>query len=126
MTDHSYFVRIPDYELIKLALLESAKESLLSSKAYHELLKIRKEKEAAIKRLKTEANTMISLFEKLISVLPHSSEMLKPASGTSSKKTASKKKTETKSTSSSSQQDTELDRLNKALSDIERKLEKLS
>ncbi|MFP4119254.1 MAG: hypothetical protein ACLFTH_04335 [Candidatus Woesearchaeota archaeon] len=126
MADHSYFVRIPDYELIKLALLESAKESLLSSKAYHELLEIRKEKEDAIKKLKTEATAMMELFEKLVSVLPHSEEMLQSSPEPSpAKKSSPSKKTSSKK-SSSSKHDAELDRLNKALSDIERKLEHLS
>ncbi|MGM5480917.1 MAG: hypothetical protein ACQESE_00755 [Nanobdellota archaeon] len=124
MADNSYFVRIPDSELVQLALLESAKESLLSSKAYHELLVVRKGKEQAFKKLRSQATEMIALFDKLNSVLPHSQEMLQEKPKSAAKKSAPKKKAAGKKESSS--HDTELDRLNNALSEIERKLENLS
>lgn len=133
MADSSYFVRVPDSELVKLTLLESAKESLLCSKEYFRLAEIRKEKDAVINDLKTQASDMISTIEKLSSALPDSEQLLqefqksKKKSSSGKKKTASKKAASKKASGSpSSRADPELDRLNEALADIERKLERLS
>ena len=133
MVQSSYFVRLPESELIKLSLLESAKETLLCSKEYYRLVEIRKQKDAVIADLKGQAGELISLMEKLSSALPESEHMLEEfrkaskSSSSSKKKAPSKKKSSSASTKKSSPaKETDLDRLNKALSDIEEKLERLS
>mgnify|MGYP006287187081 CR=1 FL=1 len=125
MTAESYFVRIPDPDLVKLALLESAKEVLLSSKEYHDLLSIRSDKESAIQELKAQTSEVVALFSKLLSHLPHSEELLAQKQKTPAKKQASKKASTTKKTTTPHHA-SELDKLNDALYDIEQKLEQLS
>lgn len=137
MAEISYYVQVPDNELVRLALLESAKESLLCSKEYHRLLEIRKEKNEAIEQLRKQADELISAIENLSSALPDNETMLqeyrrsRKDSSSSPKKTASKKSTSKEnsasgSSHSSSSQDSEIDRLNQALSDVEKKLDNLS
>ena len=108
MVQSSYFVRLPESELIKLSLLESAKETLLCSKEYYRLVEIRKQKDAVIADLKGQAGELISLMEKLSSALPESEHMLEEfrkaskSSSSSKKKAPSKKKSSSASTKKSS------------------------
>ena len=122
MTDNSYFIRIPDPELVELALLESSKSVLLNSKQHQDILELRRKKLSALGDLKDQMSQIDGLFSQLNEVLPERESVL------SATKPAVKKKTSKKSTSKSSskkpQPSSELDRINAALSSIERRLEK--
>ncbi|MGM5480020.1 MAG: hypothetical protein ACQESC_01005 [Nanobdellota archaeon] len=124
MADPSYFVRIPDYQLIKLALLESAKESLLLSKAYHELLVVRKKKSSLISSLKSQAAEVMSLFKELHEVLPHADSLLKEPTSKSHHRTVPVSKNS--SLSLSSPEDATLNQINSELSSIEKQLKDFS
>ena len=125
----SYFVRIPDSKSLRLALLESIKANLNSSKHYLDLARIRLDKSKLLNEFKDALLQLQKDFLALESSLPH--QELKKLAKPAVKKSSSKKKTLTSKykqpleSKSLSKEERQLKLLEESLSKIEEKINSL-
>lgn len=132
----SYFVKINDSSGMRKRILESSKDILHVLRGYHRILDIRDEKKEMAERLKKELVEITFLIEKLEKLLPEQSlkeieaylprkSKKKHASKKRSKKGESKDDPKQNSKKSREPKLTEVEKLERALSNIEDRLSKL-
>jgi len=129
MTD-PYFVCVKEPDQVRINLLESSKFILHTLRINQKITNIREKKISYIQELKNNIKELSLLLTKLESLMPHHElfkkeiEDMKKALAKHPKK-ISKKSVNTKpahSVSSVNTNSSELDKINKALADIEKKL----
>ena len=124
--DETFFVKIAEPEKLRVSVLATSKASLESLKIHLTLQELHKNKLKAKKDLDTQFAELVSTLHELSVLLPHQEilDQVKRVSSKSKKKTSTKKVV-SKRRSASSKKHTELDKLNDALEDIEKRLSTL-
>lgn len=124
MADNTFFVKLVETEKLRVSILAASKASLESLKIQLSLQEIHKKKLEAKKLLNKQFAELVSTLHVLTEILPHQEilEHIKHSSSKSKKNSTSKKLV---SKSPTSKKQTELDKLNAALEDIEKRLSKL-
>ncbi len=132
----SYFVRIKDARSVRRRILESSKEMLYALKGHYQMLELRDQKRETAEALRSTLSELGELAAKLQSLLPAESlkeiEQYLPkkrkqkSSKKESKKAGEEKNSAEKDKSKPSETPmSEMERLEKALANIEERLSKL-
>jgi hypothetical protein len=132
-TPQDFFMRIENPKLFRRNLLESSKEVLSILKQIYSIKRIREQKKELVTLMNKEIKEITLLFDKLEDALPkHSKEelekqfpQLKKEKPKPVKTENSSPKEEKKSQKKTSEKDSELDKLSRALDDVQNRLNTL-
>jgi len=124
MDEDTFFVKITEPEKLRVSVLAASKASLESLKIHLKLQELHKNKLKAKKLLESQFAELVSTLHKLTSYLPHQEllEKVKHTHPKSKKKPTSKRVVSAKKTQANH---AELDKLNAALEEIEKRLSTL-
>lgn len=128
--DETFFVKIAEPDKLRVDILSSSKNSLESLRIQLKLQELHKQKVEAKKRLDDEFTQLTEFLSELTTLLPHQ-EVLEQVKKAKAKSAAKKKTSSTKKSSTDSKKKvapkkhTELDKLNDALEEIEKRLSSL-
>ena len=122
--DETFFVKISDPNKLRVSLLSSSKASLESLKFQLKLQELHKQKVDAKKELDEQFSELVTSLHELATLLPHQEilEQVKKSHPSKSKKKTSKKASAKKMLPKKT---SDLDKLNEALEEIEKRLNKL-
>lgn len=131
-----YFVKIQNDFALQSALLETAKESLLSSQQYYSLLEIRKEKSSLLSDLSQQMTALKETYQDLLTQLPHQElvaeekkrrqKTKQPVKKAASKKVSKSASKSLKSLPKAAKKQSPEEALKESLAQIEKKLSQLS
>lgn len=133
MATEELFVKIDDPLTVRLSLLEESKKIVHALQTYHKLISLREKKLDLILDLKDQIKELVLLFSKLDASFPDHSlrevvkqELMKPKVNKPQQSTKSNKKASKTSTTTAKPKEkyveSEMDKLNRTLQQIEDKL----